>query len=343
MRAMRYHRQGDPAVLCLEEVPDPAPGAAEALVRVRACGVNRIDISLRSGRTTLTIPLPHIPGSEVAGEVVSVGGSDAAGLEPGTRVAIAPWIFCGHCRACLEGQETLCDRGDILGRMSDGGYAELVRVPAWNLVPLPDGLAFEHAAAHTLATLTAWHLLMTRARIHAGEDVLVLAGGSGIGSAAIQIARLAGARVIATAGSAAKCEQARQLGADAVINHSAQDIADETRRLTGGRGVDLVVEHVGTATWSHSVDALAKGGRLATCGATTGGDGPTDIRRLFGRQLTLIGSMGGTRSELRTVLDLAARGSLRPVIDRVLPLAAAAEAHRAMEAGELFGKAVLVL
>lgn len=340
MRAVVFDAHGGPEMLRLAEMPDPEPGPGEAVVRVGACGVNWLDVILRRGETPGKPALPHVPGSEVAGEVVALGAG-VSGVQVGDRVAVAPYLFCGTCEYCLRGQESLCLRGDILGLMSQGGYAEYVRVPARSLVPLPPNLSFEDGAALGLSALTAYHMLITRARLSPGETVLVLAAGSGVGSAAIQIARLAGARVIATAGSPEKLAKARELGAEAVIDHRQQDIAQEVRRLTGKRGVDVVFEHVGQATWDQSVAALARGGRLVTCGSLTGPDGRVNIWTLFAKELSLIGSYGGSRGELRTVLELASRGALRPVIHAVHPLEEAAAAHRTVEAREQFGKLVL--
>lgn len=340
MQAVTFHEPGGPDRLRLEEVAEPTIGPEEVLVRVRACGVNRLDILARTGRVGARVPLPHISGSEVAGEVVRVG-ERVSGLSAGQPAAIAPYLNCGRCEYCLAGEETICLRGDILGLVSQGGYAEYVKAPASHVLPLPAGLSFDDAAAVTLAATTAWHMLMARARVRAGEDVLVLAAGSGVGSAAIQIARLAGARVIATAGSADKLARARDLGAAELINHREQDFLQEVRRLTGRRGVDVVVEHVGSETWEKSVACLTRGGRLVTCGATTGGEGRVDIWQLFAKQIALLGSYGGTRAELGQVLRLVARGDLHATIDRVLPLAAAAEAQQIMEERKQFGKILL--
>ncbi|HEY8476248.1 MAG TPA: zinc-binding dehydrogenase [Chloroflexota bacterium] len=341
MRAVVFHEHGGPEVLAPAEVPRPEAGPGQVVVRVRACGVNRLDIWVRSGRRG-PVPLPHIQGSEVAGEVAEVGPG-VVGVEAGQRVVVYPWLFCGHCEACLGGTETVCDRTDILGVQSQGGYAEYVAVPAANALPLPPALDFVEGAAVTLSTLTAWHMVVGRARVQPGETVLVLAAGSGVGSAAVQIARLAGARVIATASSDAKLERARALGAEMTINTQHEDLVEAVRRLTDGRGADVVVEHVGAATWAASAAALAKNGRLVTCGATTGAEATENLRLLYSRQLTVLGSMGGTRHELRQVLAATAEGRLRPVVHATYPLERAAEAQRAMEAREQFGKLVLVV
>ncbi|MCL4845815.1 MAG: zinc-binding dehydrogenase [Acidobacteria bacterium] len=334
MFATRFHEHGGPEVLRHEEVADPRIGPGEVLVRVRACALNHLDLWQRRGLEKVRIPLPHVSGADVAGEVVDGG-------PPGQRVLLQPGLSCGRCQACLSGDDNLCASYDVLGYMSDGGYAELVRVPAANVVELPDHVSFVDAAAFPLTFLTAWHMLATRARIVAGEQVLVLAAGSGVGQAAIQIARLFGARVIATAGGDAKLERARALGADEVIDHHAQDLVPEVRRLTAGRGVDVVVEHVGEATWARSVRCLARGGRLVTCGATTGPRGDLDLRYLFARQISLVGSYMGTKGELLRVARLFFAGRLRPAVDSRFPLSAAADAHRRLEAGLAFGKVVL--
>ena len=338
MRAVRFHAHGGPDVLRYEEAPDPVAAAGQVVVRVRACALNHLDLYQRRGLERVTIPLPHISGADVAGEVVDAPGGE---LATGTRVLLQPGVSCGRCAACLGGHDNMCARYDVLGYQSDGGYAELVRVPAVNVVPMPDHISFVDAAAFPLTFLTAWHMLVTRAKVMAGETVLVLAGASGVGQAAIQLARLFGADVIATAGSAGKQQRARELGAREVIDHYASDIAAEVRRLTGKRGVDVVVEHVGQATWAKSVRALAPGGRLVTCGNTTGWEANIDLRFLFSRQLSLLGSYMGTKAELLQAAPLFFDGRLRPLVDAVMPLAEAADAHRRLEAGGVSGKLVL--
>jgi len=339
MRAVVFDSHGGADVLEYRDVPVPTPGPDEALVRVRACGLNHLDLFIRNGGLPHPVPLPHILGSEVAGEVEESGA--LASVKPGDRVVVAPYLICGVCEYCLSGEETICLRGDVLGRRSNGGYAEYVTVAARQLIPIPDGVSLEDAAALTLSTLTAWHMLVTRARMRPGEDVLVLGAGSGVGSGAIQIAKQGGCRVFATAGSQEKLEKARELGADALINHNTTDFREEVRRLTSKRGVDIVVEHVGQDTWDRSVGSLARNGRLVTTGATTGPEGRVNIDRLFGAQQSLIGSWGGTRAELRAVLKMAAEGRLRSVIHAVYPLERAAEAQRVMEERAQFGKLLL--
>jgi NADPH:quinone reductase-like Zn-dependent oxidoreductase len=339
MKAVRFEQHGGPEVLRLEQVAEPTAGPGEVLVRVRACGVNRLDLFVREGSVPVKVPLPHISGSEVAGELAAIGPGVQA-LAEGQRVAVFPYLHCGACEYCLAGEPSTCLRSDILGLISDGGYAELVKVPANAVQPLPDGLGFEQAAALSLAAMTAWHML-ERARLAAGETALVLAAGSGVGSAAIQIARLRGARVIATATSDAKLERARELGAQEVVNTEQEDLREAVRRLSGRRGVDVVVEHVGQATWPASVASLARNGRLVTCGATTGSQVSFDLWPMFAKQISFIGCYGGTPNDLRQVLQAAARGDLQPVIDRTLPLEQLAEAQQALAAREQFGKIVI--
>ena len=340
MKAIVYSEHGGPEVLRYVEVPEPYVGPQQVLVRVRACALNHLDLWLRRGLPSMEIPLPHIPGSDIAGEVAKVG-EGVARVKPGERVLLAPGISCGQCEACLAGRDNFCRDYTLFGAGVDGGCAEYVVSPAVNVIPIPAKLTFEEAAAIPLVFLTAWHMLITRAQLRPGETVLVLGAGSGVGSAAIQIAKVAGARVIATAGSEAKLQKARELGAGDWIDHSKQDIAQEVKRLTNRRGVDVVFEHVGAATWEKSIRSLAPGGRLVTCGATTGYDGKIDIRYLFTRHLSILGSFMGSKAELYAVLELFERGLLKPVIDRVLPLEKCAEAHSRLENREQFGKIVL--
>ncbi len=340
MKAVRFHQHGGPEVLQYEDAPDPRMNAAEVLVRVRACAMNHLDVWLRGGYPGRQIPLPRIIGSDVAGEVVETGQL-ATNVKAGQRVLIAPGLSCGLCQQCLQGRDNLCRVYNILGVLRDGGYAELVCVPAVNVIPIPDDLAFDEAAAVPLVFLTAWHMLLDRAQLRAGETVLVLGAGSGVGSAAIQIAKRFHARVLATAGSDEKLAKARELGADELINHSSQDIHEQVKRLTDKRGADVVFEHVGAATWDKSMMSLAPGGRLVTCGATTGADAHVELRYLFGRQLSVLGSFMGSKAELLQVLKFVFSRQLRPVIDAAFPLAEVREAHRRMERRELFGKILL--
>ncbi|HEX8027578.1 MAG TPA: zinc-binding dehydrogenase [Vicinamibacterales bacterium] len=340
MKAVRFHAHGGPDVLQYEDADDPVPGPGEVLVKVRACALNHLDLWQRRGMERVKIPFPHISGAEVAGEVIAAPNGTFA---PFQRVMLQPGLSCGRCAACLDGRDNECPDYDVLGYRSDGGYAEFVKVPVANVIAIPDAIGFVEAAAFPLTFLTAWHMLVTRARLSAGEDVLVLGAGSGVGQAAIQIARLHGARVLATAGTDEKLAKAIHLGAHEAINHTTQDLPAKVRELTGGRGVDIVVEHVGTATWDRSIKSLARGGRVVTCGATTGHDARIDLRVLFVRQLSLLGSYMGRKSELLRAAQFFFNGQMRPIVDRTYPLADAAEAHRRLEAREQFGKLVLVV
>jgi NADPH:quinone reductase-like Zn-dependent oxidoreductase len=340
MKAIVFHQHGAPDVLKYEDTPDPVIRASEVLVRVKACALNHLDLWVRRGLPNVPIPLPHIPGSDVAGEIGQIG-SDVTTVRVGQRVVLAPLVSCGKCTACVAGLDNRCRQATNLGYMIDGGCAEFVRAPEVNCLPYPENLKWEEAAAIPLVFQTAWHMLVVRAELQPGEDVLILGAGSGVGSAAIQVAKFFGARGITTAGSGEKLQKAKQLGADHLINHKTQKIRDEVRRITNKCGVDVVFEHVGTATWEDSLASLAPGGRLVTCGATTGYDAKVDLRFLFSRQLSFLGSYMGTKSELHTVMKLVASGKLKPVVDRVFPLAEAAAAHAYLESSSQFGKVVL--
>jgi NADPH:quinone reductase-like Zn-dependent oxidoreductase len=342
VKAIVFHQHGGPEVLTYTDAPDPTVRGNDVLVHVKACALNHLDLWVRRGMLNVPIPLPHIPGSDVAGEVAKIG-ADVTTVRVGEKVVLAPGVSCGKCPACISGLDNRCRQFTNLGAMIDGGCAEFVRCPEVNCLPYPENVSFEEAASVSLVFQTAWHMLVARAELQPGEDVLILGAGSGVGSAAIQIAKFFGAHVLATAGSEQKLAKAKQLGADQVINHKTQKIRDEVRRITKKRGVDVVVEHVGTATWEESLASLAPGGRLVTCGATTGFDAKVDLRFLFTRQLSLLGSYMGTKNELQTVLKLVATGRLKPVVDRVFPLSACAEAHAYLEAGSQFGKVVLTV
>ena len=339
MKAVRFHEHGSPEVLRYEDAPDPNAEQGWAIVHVRACALNHLDLWERRGIERVRIPLPHISGSDVAGEVVDGGGGP---LPAGARVLVYPGMSCRNCEACLDGRENLCPSFDVLGLLSDGGYAELLKVPAANLVPIPPHVDFVRAAAFPLTFLTAWHMLVTLGKVRPGDVVLVLAGGSGVGQAAIPIARLFGARVLATSGPS-KMAQTRALGAEEVFDHYADDYSRQVRALTEGRGADIVIEHVGQATWDRSVKSLARGGRLVICGATTGARAALDLRHLFARQLALIGSYMGGSTELREAAEHFFAGRLAPSIDTVMPLANAAAAQARLEASEQFGKIVLTV
>jgi NADPH:quinone reductase-like Zn-dependent oxidoreductase len=340
MKAIIYSEHGGPEVLRYVDVAKPQIDAFEVLVRVRACALNHLDLFLRGGLPGIKIPLPHIPGSDIAGEVAEVGAK-VLGIKVGERVLLQPGISCGQCPQCLAGDDNQCREYTLLGQMVDGGCAEYVKCPAENVVPMPENMSFEEAAAFPLVSLTAWHMLITRAQLKPAETVLILAAGSGVGSAAIQIAKATGARVIATAGTKEKVIKGKELGADSMILHSENEIAEEVKRMTNRRGVDVVFEHVGQATWEQSLRSLAPGGRLVTCGATTGYEARVDLRFLFVRQLSILGSFMGSKAELFSALELFRRGLLKPVIDVVLPLEKCAEAHARLELREQFGKIVL--
>ena len=340
MKAIVFQQHGAPEVLHYVDAPQPIVRASEVLVRVKACALNHLDLWVRRGIAGVTIPLPHIPGSDVAGEIAQIG-SDVTAASVGQKVVLAPGVACGKCPACIAGQDNRCRQFTNLGYLIDGGCAEFVRAPEVNCLPYPENLSFEEAASIPLVFQTAWHMLIARAELQPGDAALILGGGSGVGSAAIQIAKFLGARVIATAGSEEKLQKAKELGADHVINHRTQRVREEVRRITGKAGVDVVLEHVGTATWEESLASLAPGGRLVTCGATTGYDAKIDLRFLFSRQLSILGSYMGTKSELHKVMKLVAAGRFKPVVDRVFPLAACAEAHAYLESGSQFGKIVL--
>lgn len=340
MKATAIVAHGGVEGLSYMDLPDPQPVRGEVVIRVRACALNHLDIWLRIGIPAYQLQLPHIPGSDVSGEVVAVG-EGVENVKVGDKVIVNPNLTCGECEWCRMGEDSMCNSFGIFGAKCWGGYAEYAKVPARNLIPMPEGLTFEEAAAFPLTFLTAWHMLITRAQLKPGERVLVVAAGSGVGAAALQIAKFAGAFVIATAGTDEKCEKAKSLGADAVINHGKENIADKVKELTDGRGVDVIVEHVGPAIFEQCLKSLAKGGRLVTCGATTGPTAGFEIRYLFSRQLSIIGSMMGRTSELLTITRLVGEGKLKPVIDRVFHLSEAAKAHELLESRNFFGKLVL--
>ena len=339
MKAIIFHEQGGIDKLRYEEVPVPVIAPSEVLVKVKACAVNHLDIRARRDRPEVQ-PFPHILGSDISGDVVEVG-AEIHNVAPGDRVVLAPCIPCEQCPDCLSGDENMCDFQELLGFQTNGGYAEYVKAPAKNAIQISPNLSYVDASAIPIAYLTAWHMLVTRAQVRPGDDVLVLSAGSGVGSAGLQIAKLCGARVFATASTDQKLERARQMGADFTINYTQTDFSEAVHDATDGRGVDVVFEHVGAATWDQSVASLAKKGRLVSCGVTTGNIGEINIRKMYQKQLTLMGSALGTTSELQTILRLAEQGKLTPIIAQVLPLKAAAEAHRIMEARENFGKICL--
>jgi NADPH:quinone reductase-like Zn-dependent oxidoreductase len=338
MKAVRIHQFGGPEVLSYEDAPDPQPRKDQVLVRIKACALNHLDVWVRKGLPG--VKLPHILGSDIAGEIAAVG-EYVTGFTTGQRVLVAPIHFCGHCAKCVAGVQNQCREFAVFGNSVDGGNCELIAVPAANVIPIPDAIEFNQAASVPLVFLTAWHMLVGRAAVRTGQTVLVLGASSGVGVAAIQIAKLFHCRVITTAGDEAKLEKARALGADYGINHYKQKISEEVRRITNKAGVDIVIEHVGAATWDESVRSLKSGGTLVTCGATTGPSVGIDLRHLFARQLSLLGSYMGTMGELNEVLQQVFAGRLKPVVDRVFPLSDIRAAHEYLEGSQMFGKIVL--
>jgi NADPH:quinone reductase-like Zn-dependent oxidoreductase len=342
MRAALFRRHGGPEVMEVGEVPAPVPGPGEVLVRVRAAALNHFDLWLRQGLPALRVPLPHVPGGDIAGEVAGLGPG-AAGVKEGDRVVVNPGLSCGRCRRCLEGEDNLCADYRMVGEHTWGGEAELVAVPAANVVPSPAGVPDAELASLPIVFLTAWQMLVDKAKVRPGETVLVLAAASGVGIAAVQVARLLGAHVIAAASSPAKLAKAAALGAESGIDYTSADLVAEVKRLTAGRGADVVVEHTGAATFPSAVRASARGGRIVTCGATAGYETPLNLRHVFWRQLSILGSTLAPKGRLYPILQLVAEGKLRAVVDRVLPLAEVAEGHRALEAREVIGKVVLTI
>jgi NADPH:quinone reductase-like Zn-dependent oxidoreductase len=338
MKAIRIHEFGGPEVLRYEDVPDPKPRKDEVLVRVRACAMNHLDLWVRKGLPG--VKLPHIPGSDIAGEIVELG-EYVTGFKPGQRVLIAPMHFCHRCAKCVAGLQNQCPEFSVLGNAVEGGDCELIAVPAVKVIPIPDNLDFTEAASVPLVFLTAWHMLVGRAGIRPGQTVLVLGASSGVGIAAIQIAKLFDARVIATAGDEKKMQKGHELGADHVINHYKQKISEEVRKITNKEGCDIVLEHVGAATWDESMKSLKTGGTLVTCGATSGPQVNIELRFLFTRHLSLLGSYMGTMGELHEVLGHVFAGRLKPVVDKVFPMSEARAAHEYMEKSQMFGKIVL--
>jgi len=341
VKAIVFERFGGPEVLELRDVADPKPAPDEVVVEVKACAINHLDLWVRQGLRGLDIEMPHILGNDVVGIAREVGAV-VRHVKPGDRVLVCPTLSCGACPQCHAGDDNLCRQYDVIGRRRNGGYAERVAVPGANCLPYPENLDWTDAAAVPLVFLTAWHMLVGRAAIKPGEDCLVIGGGSGVGSAAVQIARMLGARVIATAGGPAKVDRLRALGAHDVVDHATEDVPARVRELTAKKGVEVVFEHVGGAVFEQAVGTLARNGRLVTCGATTGGKVQFDLNLLFGKHLALFGSWMGRRAELVEVLRFIRDGRLKPVVDSVMPLAEARRAHERIEAREHFGKVVLV-
>ena len=341
MKAIRIHEHGGPEVIRYDDAPEATPKANEVVIDVKACALNHLDMWVRGGLPGLNLDMPHTLGSDAAGVVTAVGEL-CSRVKPGDRVLVAPGRSSWQTPECLRGEDSFSRDYGLFGYQYPGVHAERIAIPEVNAQPIPGELSFEEAASVPLVFQTAWHMLVTLAKIRFCEDVLVIGGSSGVGIAAIQIAKLHHCNVIATAGGAEKLAKAKELGADHVIDHYEQDIRAEVRRITGKRGVDIVFEHVGKATWNHSMSSLAHHGRLVTCGATTGADVGVDLRQLFARQLTLQGSFMGKMGDLLDVLRCFDKGLLRPVVDRVFPMSEAAAAHTYLTDKKQFGKVVLV-
>jgi NADPH:quinone reductase-like Zn-dependent oxidoreductase len=340
LKAVAITSHGGPEVLELQDLPVPEPGPGEVRVRVHACGINHLDLWVRKGLPHLRLRYPHILGSDVAGIVdrVGPGGGDVA---EGARVLVAPGVSCGACARCLSGRDNLCANYGILGEHRSGGYAEFIVVPRVNLLPFPENLTMEEAASIPLVFLTAWQMVVEKARVEAGETVLVMGAGSGVSTAAIQIARLRGATIIAAAGDDGKLEKARALGAHYTINYRSGDLVELVRHIAGKQGVDVIIDHTGTEFFEALIRVCAWGGRIVLCGATSGYDARVDLRHIFYRQISILGSTMGSRGSLFTVVRLVQRGQLRPVLHRVFPLEQAREAHHLLESRAVTGKLVL--
>lgn len=352
MKAVCFTEHGGPEQLRYGELPDPELRPGEVLVGVRACALNHLDIWVLQGFPGVSVPMPHILGSDIAGEIlafsaggagrVEAGGAGASGtFSVGQKVLVFPGISCHRCSACSRGDESLCPSYQILGFQRQGGYADKVAVPQENLIPMPGSLSWEEAASVPLVFTTAWHMLVARAAVRPRETVLVMGAGSGVGSAALQVARLLGARVLATAGSEEKLAKAKQFGADAAFDYRDPNWVANVRSTTDQRGVDVVFEHIGGEILEQALGCLSRGGRLVSCGATAGRTVRLDLRAFFVEQQAILGSTMGSRAELLEVVSLIDRGLLRPVVDRIFPLGEARAAHETLHARKNFGKVVL--
>lgn len=341
---MVIREHGGPEVLQRETIELPEPGPREIRVRVRAVALNHLDLWARVGLPNVKYEFPHRLGSDVVGEIDALGPGATGAKSPlavGQKIVVSPGMSCGVCEKCLTGNDNFCAKYKLLGENTQGGYSRHINVPDANVLPFPEGMSFTDAAAIPLCFLTAWQMVVRRAEVAPGDTVLVQAAGSGVSSAAIQIAKLRGARVIATAGSDEKCARAKELGVDHTINYATQDFVAECKQLTGKKGVDSVIEHVGGDVFVRSILATKWGGRVVTCGATTGFSPTIDLRQIFFRQVQVLGSTMGSKGDLFRILELVGQKRLRPVVDRVLPLWSAAEAHRLLEERRAFGKVVL--
>ena len=338
--AMVLRKHGGPEVLERATIDLPEPGPREVRVRIRAVALNHLDLWTRRGMPSLKLEYPHRLGADMAGEVEALGPG-ARGCKVGDKIVVNPGVSCGTCERCLRGQDNLCKSYGIFGENRQGGYAQHLNIPDANVLPYPGDLPFTTVAAIPLTFLTAWQMVVRKAKVEPGQTVLVQAAGSGVSTAAIQIAKLHGARVVATAGTPEKCARALEIGADVAIDYTRQDFVAETKKLTGKLGVDAVIEHVGGEVFVKSVLATRWGGRVVTCGATSGFEPKLDLRQIFFRQVEVLGSTMGSKADLFRVMALVAEGRLRPVVDRILPLWQAAEAHQVLEERKAFGKVVL--
>ena len=340
MKAIYFDKHGGPDVLQYGTLDDPVPGPGEVLVDVKAASLNHLDLFVRRGIPGLKIVLPHVPGSDAAG-VVAALGQGVTGFETGDRVLLNPSLCCGRCEFCVRGDASLCRSYGVYGEHTQGTCAERLVAPVENLIKIPDGFPFESAAAVPLVFVTAWRMLITRGRLRPTEDILILGAAAGVGTACIQVAKRAGARVLAAASTDKKLELCKQLGADVLINYAKEDFVKRVHEVTDKRGVDVCVDYIGKETWVKSLRSLARGGRLVTCGATTGYDPATDLRHIFYRQLEIIGSTMGSRNELEAPLKLIFAGEMKPVVETVLDLEQTAEGHRMMEDRKVLGKVVI--
>lgn len=340
MKAAYFDKHGGPEVLRIGEVDDPVPVAGEAVIDVAATSLNHLDLFVRRGAPGIRVTLPHVLGSDASGTVAALGDG-VRGVAVGDRVLVDPTLTCGHCEFCLRGESPLCRQFGVIGEHCWGAYAEKLAVPARNLVRIPDHITFETAAAVPLVFVTAWRMLITRGGVRPGDDVLVLGAAAGVGIACIQIAKCAGARVFAAASSEKKLALCHDLGADVLINYGEEDFVKRIRTETGGRGVDVCVDYVGADTWGQSLRSVRAGGRIVTCGATTGYEPKTDLRHVFYRHLSILGSTMGSRADLESALRFVFDGRMKPAIAKVFPLEAVADAHRMMEARDVLGKIVI--
>ena len=342
MKALAFHEHGGLDKLKYQDVADPKIGAGDVLVRVKAAALNHLDLFVREGIPGLKLPLPFWTGCDIAGEIAEVGGS-VSGVAVGDRVVVNPNLECGRCEYCQKGQHSLCVSYGILGEHVHGGLAEYVKVDGRKVLKLPDAVTYEDAAAFVLVNMTAWRMLVSQARLRAGEDLLIIGVGGGVSSTGVQIGKLCGARVWVTSSSDEKLERARALGADECINYAKEDWVKVIAQKTGRRGVDVVLENVGAATWVGAIRALAKGGRLVTCGGTSGPICETDVRQVFWKQISIIGSTMSTNAEFAEVMGQLFRGRLKAIVDSVMPLKDGVAAQQRLAEGKQFGKIVLTL